>query len=385
MKSFFLLYCCGNLIFTSAALAQTQRALDAARMQRDVEIMEMVLERLLNENTTPFVRLGGHSARGVYLPDFGVLFRVPQALSSFSYFEFHADDEGEVTGNSAQPAVSAQGLITPEGETSASLESELVEFFSRYADAIGQLGDHDRIAVYRGTGPEFSIFFNFPGLAGKQVRSSQAEMLAWVRKSDLEDLQTGKLEAATFKSRVSFTRSGKGPAIPINREEIKMLADIFEDALGLPHGEANGIYLDHYGAVLFASADFNHSLPRPVWGWSTGAQGVAASEGSSTTTVQTIEDYVRAAERASRERAQGWQNEYEKFKETLVATIANHGHMLRHLRADERLVVVTDLSNVPEKQPHQLVCAVKQHQIEAYHTRRISLEQLRQAITLYEN
>ncbi len=354
-------------------------------MQRDVEIMEMVLERLLNENSAPFVRLGGHSARGVYLPEFGVLFQVPQALSHFSYFEFHADDEGEVTGNGAQPAVSAPGMLAPEENAAAPFGTELVEFFSRYADAIGQLRDQDRIAVYRGAGPEFSIFFNFPGAAGKQIRASNAEMLAWVRKSDLEDLQTGKIEAADFKNRVSFIRSGEGTAGSTDQDEIKMLAEIFEVALGLPRGEANGIYLDHYGAVLFASADFNNSLPRPVWGWSTETQGLATNKGSSSTTSQTIEDYLRAAERASRERAQDWQKEYEKFKANLVATIANHGHTLRHLRADERLVVVTDLPNVPEKQPRQLVCAVKQHLIEAYHSRKISLQQLRHAMSMYEN
>jgi hypothetical protein len=164
-----------------------------------------------------------------------------------------------------------------------------------------------------------------------------------------------------------------------------MLADIFEVALGLPRGDANGVYLDQYGAVLFTSADFNTSLPYSAWGWSTDARNVSADEGSGVPPMQSLEDYMRAAERASRERAKGWQNEYEKFKEALVTTIADYGHTLRHLPAGERLVVVTDMSNAPERHPRQLVCAVKQHQIEAYKSRRISLEQLRQAMKFYEN
>jgi hypothetical protein len=383
MKShLFILFCCGNVLLTSGALAQKQRTLDAARMQRDVEIMEMVLERLLNENAAPFVRLGGHSARGVYLPEFGVLFQVPQTMSSVSYFEFHSPHEDEDAGDGAQPAVSARGMVAPEEPAATAFETELLEFFSRYADAIGQLREDDRIAVYHGAGPELALFFNFPGTVSKQIRAANQELLAWVRKSDLEALQTGKLGAADFKSRVSSVARAEreSAASRTGQNEVKMLADILDVALGLPRGEANGIYLDQYGAVLFTRVDFN-----PAWGWSTESQNSPADEGATLSAPRTIADYLRAAERANHERAKNWQGEYEKFKGKLITTIAEYGHTLRNLRADERLVVVTDLSDAPEAQPRQLVCSIKQQQIEDYHSRKISLEELRQAMRFREN
>ncbi len=387
---FFTLLWCGNALFIAGAAAQTQRALDTPRMQRDLEIMEMVLDRLLNESSAPALRLASPSARGVYLPEFGVLFQVPQTLSAFSYYEFHTQsDENERPRNPARATAFGRGLSSslPAKISREDFAGELMDFFSRYADAIGQLRGEDRIAVYRGGGPELSVFFNISGSGSNVMQASHQEQLAWVRKSDLDALQAGKLNEENFKSRVSSTPPPpeKMAENQKSKNEFNVLAGIFDVALGAPRGTANGIYIDDYGAVFFTRADFHSSFPRQAWRWNPPSSQVATGEGQEGASAQALEDYLRAVERASREREKNWQGEYEKFKEKVMETIADYGHTLGSLRSNERLVVITDLPGAPEKKPRQLVCAVAQQQMQHYHDRKISREQLRKAMVFYEN
>lgn len=363
----------GGAWFTAGAQSGT---FEAARMQRDLEIMEMVLERLLNENAGPSFRLTGPSTRGVYLPEFGVLFQVPQAIAGIRYLEFHSESAGE----DARPSTTRRVLTSEPG---GGFENELMEFFSRYAAAIGQLRPQDRIAVCRDAGPEFSIFFKFPRAAGEQIHFSNQARLAWVRKSDVEALQTGKLNEADFRTKVNFTKpeAGAGRA---RQQEINMLAEVFDTAFGVR--ATSGIYLEGYGAVFFTSVPLlDASSPPRGWIWSEAVENDPGDENTRVSSPQALEDYLRATERAYRERAKNWQSEYEKFKDKLLVAVADQGHRLRQLRPGERVVVIADLPGAPENQPRRLVCIAPWQQIEHYFGRKISQQQLRQAITLQEN
>ena len=383
MKSLLL----APLSLVLAASAWAQPALDRARMQRDLDIMEMVLERLLSENSAPMMRLGGRAARGVYLPEFGVLFQLPPAWYGYSYCQIHAGDEEDAAVQEGMPPARAYGRRLPSGRAAEIFDEELFDFFSRYADAIGQLRPEDRIAVYRSAGPEVAIFFSFPGMENGRIASAHRETLAWVKKSDLDALQSGRIGTADLKQRMSLTQAQRDLAgIRLGQEEIDMLAGMLETELDLPRGTAEGIDIENYGAVLFTRADFNAAFPRRMWNWGMAppASNIPAGQGSNVSTPKTIEDYLRATERANRQRAQNWQAEYEQFKEKLLSAVAEGGQRLGYLRAQDRVVVVADLPNAPEKQPHQFVCAVKKQHLEEYQDRKISQEQLRKAMTLYE-
>jgi len=100
---------------------------------------------------------------------------------------------------------------------------------------------------------------------------------------------------------------------------------------------------------------------------------------------QAIEDYLRATELAKRERTQNWQGEYQKFKERMLTALADYAHTVHLSQPQHRLVVVADLQNALEMHPHQLVCTLQRQQVEQYQRQKISREQLRQAVTIYEN
>jgi len=373
---------CSSILF--AAHAPAQPVVDRPRLQRDMEIMEMVLDRLLNQEAAPLIRLGGRAARGVYLPDFGVLFQVPQTGPRVDYFEFHT---GQPAGGFAGHGISSAGQM----ETSAdAAEDELMDFFCRYADAIGQLRPSDRIAVYRSAGPELAIFFSFPDMANKHVESTGQELLAWVNKADLDAVQTGKIGAAELRNRVHLSDPENRTAAERDaQDEIDTLGGVLEIALGLPRGTTSGTYLEGYGVVLFTRADFNASWPRHGWAGRTGSpaqtQGVAEGHGMNVSAPQAIEDYLRATELAKRERTQNWQGEYQKFKERMLTALADYAHTVHLSQPQHRLVVVADLQNALEMHPHQLVCTLQRQQVEQYQRQKISREQLRQAVTIYEN
>ena len=125
-------------------------AIDQKRMDRDLDIMEAVLGRLLEENGDGLRSLEDAGVRGIYASGYGVLFLV--------------DGEGIMGGGAHKLRViikQKQGgvsykTVDPDSKEEEKAQEEsvledyrgpLVEFLSTYADAIGQLRGSDKITV----------------------------------------------------------------------------------------------------------------------------------------------------------------------------------------------------------------------------------------------
>ncbi len=365
--------------------AQVSAPLDTARMQRDLGIMNAILDRLVLNEPGHFIRLGGYSTKGIYLPDYGVIFLMPMQLHGLRVYSFSGEP-----GRQYRKAVETYSRTTPGTRARSSSSTEpkpdilqqikepLVEFFAKYADAIGQLDDAEKIAVYA-TGSDnwfFSAGEGWTISAGSRQEAGGKHLLAVARKADIVALRSGRLKLEDFSSRIVF----QNVEPEVTSSEVDIMARIIDTALqsrtrqSMFHsGSSRGIYLEDYGVLFFTNAVFNQDFTFHI------LENVGKRE-----TAENLQRRILELQTASEQRRENWAAAYKKFKQQLGEVIADYGHTLRQLRPQDSIVITADLESAPEDAPQFLVCRVKKQQVDAFNARRISREQLLKQIAFLE-
>ena len=359
-----LLALIGALSLHFNAFAQQPGEIDMVRMQRDLDIMEMVIDRLLH-NRAPYMQFPGAAANGTFLPDFGVLLQVPTS-SGFEAFEF---------SDSPQPdkaQILSRKVMRPgnsDADDTSRFRDEVLEFFSNWADAMGQLHPDDRIAVYGRGGPEISIFLSF-GDATNRWNFARDEFFAYARKADIDAVRTGKLSKGEFEKRVEFKR------VEEDQPEIEIMAGALDAGLTNVLGAARGLYVEGYGAVFFANADFGggwvpeleelRRLEKKSY-----QQGVGTRVGP-----RIVEEFQSRFEMAAKNREKNWQAGLKDFRDELGELLTDYGHALKAVRPSEWVVVTTHFQNPPEQFPQQLICRVKKQSVDEYRSGKMTRAQL---------
>jgi len=366
--------------------AQVSAPFDTARMERDLGIMNAILDRLVFNVPANFARLGSGSTKGIYLPDYGVIFLMPNQSNTFTIYGVtgnmrRLEEEQQRRVKSTTRAKAGEGSGTAYAyrtENKRDFKTPLVEFFSKYADAIGQLDDSERIAIYSSGGANAFYSVN---VAGQSIWRSGAEtgsddVLAVARKADIVALRSGKLKADDFTDRLIF----KNIETEASNSEIDIMARIIDTALqgrgreqAFHTDHSRGIYLDDFGAIFFTNATFGRELQMKV------LQDLARRE-----LEESLQKRVTEMQNASEQRRESWATQYKKFKQQLSEVIADYGHTLRQLKPQDNIVITADLDNAPENGPGYLVCRIKKQHVDAFNAGRISREQLLKMISYAE-
>lgn len=369
--------------------AQVSASFDTSRMERDLGIMNVVLDRLVFKTSGPFGHLGV-STRGIYLPDYGVIFLMPNHSSAFTIYsvtgnarrlEEELAQQRRVKSTSRAKASEGSGMAYEyHTENKRDFKPSLVEFFSKYADAIGQLDDSERIAVYRsGSGNNilYSLTVTGQAVARSGVETGTEDVLAVARKADIVALRSGKLKTDDFMNRLVFKNIEGETA----NSEIDIMARIIDTALQGRTREqvfqttnSRGIYLDDFGVIFFTNATFGNDAYTTVW--KTYEDQRTLEEG--------LQRRVLDLQRASEQRRENWTMRYKKFKQQLSEVIADYGHTLRQLKPQDNIVITANLDNTPEGGPSYLVCRLKKQHIDAFNARRITREEMVKLISYTE-
>jgi hypothetical protein len=366
--------------------AQVSAAFDTARMQRDLDIMNTVLDRLVFNTPSYFIRLGGDATKSIYLPDYGVIFLMPMHAHGLRVYSFSGEAERqyrktvETYSRTAPRAKARSGSASAESKRDdlQKIKEPLVEFFAKYADAIGQLDDAEKIAVYATSGDNW--FFSageawtISSSSGMEARGK--DMLAVARKADIVALRSGRLKSEDFNSRLVF----QNVEPEITSSEVDIMARIIGTALqgrgrqSMFHSSnSRGIYLEDYGVIFFTNVTIGHDFSMQIWE----DFGKRAAQ-------ESIERRLLELQEASQQRRETWSAGFKKFKQQLGEVIADYGHTLRQLKPQDNIVITADLENTPEGEPQFLVCRAKKQHVDAFNARRISREQLLKQIAFLE-
>lgn len=366
----------GCLLFiTTPGQAQTTRAaaFDTSRMQRDLEIMEAILDRLFDQSTPSF-HFGGESSRGIYMPGYGVLFQVPNNSFAFEIVTLPPEGEGVNVSEPRAPRASRSKVSARQKINRQDIRENLQNFFANYADAIGQIENNDRVAVY--VHSDANVIFTSPVVNGATTATTVREIFAAARKADIIARRSGTMAEDNFNKRMQYRELPGGD----EDSDLDVMARIVDTALRGKNqrmtefdAETRPIYLEGLGALFLLRTSLgDHSS------WFLRTPTPDANE------MLDIERKVVELQAASK-RAQGtWKTKYDNLRTRLAEIVADYGHTLRRLQRDEWIIIAADLRDAPEDSPRELVCRVQKNAIDAYNNRSISREQLIKKIEYLE-
>ena len=211
------------LAVPASSPAQTRgKAIDLARMERDLDIMEGILDKLLDATgEADFLQA---RTRGSYLPGLGAVFQVSvQNLPSTISIEIDKKSKGVVI--QTEPGRSAGRRKDSQLKLNAILEP-IIEFLGLYADAIRELPDNEHVVVI--VSPRIysnieSIFFT----VRRDKRSRGFAVLA--RRKDIKLYRSGKLTEPIFRRRVQIVDLAPETQ---GRPELRIFANVLETVFG---------------------------------------------------------------------------------------------------------------------------------------------------------
>ena len=363
----FMLIC---LAIYATAISAISKEIAWQRMDKDLNILEGVLEKLIQYHDQPTWAsfLGDNQVQGTFVEDYGALFLISSNQAA-RYVKILTDSHTQ-----------SQSKQTPEPEDR---QKELAaEFLGTYCNTLGQLKDTHRITLLFDTRPgehDFTHYLSDLEHLGDRLKSEISEQLkhsgalkaynikekdvkvhikaehpdslfeddglhivqrikrvdssgkvdsvevrktvsqtpperllleATVRKRDLVAYNQAKMDAREFHKRIVFRKRSPGTTIV---KKVDIMSDILDSAIqGKQSGpfslQTIGFYQDGLGAVFFTSQ--NASLH---------------------------EAWVHKAKAKSQP-----DDPHENLKSTLIETIADYGHTLKGLKTNEQIIVQVD-------------------------------------------
>lgn len=338
------------VLIVSAANAQPQ--VDYSRMERDLNIMENILETILSD---PGVKdyFQARRIKGAYLDNYGAVFMMSASTRNYR-------DE--------QAQAAKQGFEL--------MQTLLHGFLLDYAGSIKQLRDSDRIALVVNT-TENNIWRWSLEFSGREAREEVFEpypFIMTVLKSEINRARTGNIPVERFAGRVNFTPVGTAQAGAIPRamdQSITIMKGIIETAIetkiaaDLDRDRFMGAYLDDYGVLFIINSgdevrigvpsveDFITVRPRAEVTVVTPERlqeliKVRVSELEKQ--IETaFEVKIKKLEQEEEERQVQRQKEYKERINNLInvltEVIGDYGHTIRNLQPAEEVAVLYTSTN----------------------------------------
>lgn len=418
--------------FTTDTYGQNP-TVDRDRMERDIDIMEKVLNELFKNssaaNRSRAIYISSdRGAQGSYVPGYGVLFIAPaysvRMGSGFAYTSSSSSSSSSVTVVRPAPNVVAgrapevHVVQTDEREKvkekaknekdksgrndappkdpriiaksrtdsvlqahTALITSNMREFLVNYADAIGQLSPNERVmVVYNENARSGHSFISGCNDCGPE---SMPRISAEVKREDLASYRAGKLNRKDLESRIRINQDNQSRE---NFAEYKVFAGILQSLYPVSQEvsyKVNNIsyhLLPSFGVIYLIDMSLRHkgSTVVRVRSGETFATATTSSGGSTTSSVTTKAQADSALNRVK-------ENAYVQFKKDIRETMLDYGRTLRNLSADQVILLSVALPackgcNVPERAN----VSVKRSVLEAYESNKMSREQALEAISIGE-
>jgi hypothetical protein len=245
---------------------------DKDRMERDIDIMEKVLNELFKNaagnRSRGFYLSSSRGAQGSYVPGYGVLFIAPAYSGSFGARGAFAYSTATSAGGTRPTVVYTEGdwqgkvtVVTPSDKEKAKVDKQkektgktgteepdrnrrlqrvqdsvlqahtnlvtinMREFLANYADAIGQLTPNDRVMIiYNENARNSDHYVAVSGCEPCETRS-MPRISAEVKREDLTAFRSGKMNRKELDSRIRVNVDNPGKE---NYAEYKVFAGILE-------------------------------------------------------------------------------------------------------------------------------------------------------------
>lgn len=366
--------------------------IDENRMNRDIKIMENILQEMFKtrwdaRGSSGYAHSGGmfsfgrsHNPHGTHLPDYGVIFTIPGARPGFASL---ADTNGEDISFNFEYGNDENG----EKVTEESITNKIIEFLQNYGSTIGQLSDNDKVMVIYNTNESDQFDFTTFRLSGKdeneEERRRKIPTISVVAiKSDLQAYRAGNISANEFRNRLEISTAGMNDQ---NQMDLKVMANILETTLrktgegsfGIT-GPVDYLMLDNFGALFFGNAfsvggqffstitpsDIDSISVQPQKG--SGAVSITTKNGKQR--VYSREEILGKRKKQQEQRKKELTEHYQTFVSSLKESLVDYGRTLRSVGSDQYILVSVTLNSRfgrSEDAPERIDMQVQKSTLEA--------------------
>jgi len=390
------------LFFCYVARGPAQTAsINQKRLDRDLRIMEGILDKLFEKKT--FRHFVNGNTEGIYLEDFGIVFHLNQEsfispLTRMIHQEISGDreetlevlkeqqeelqkelEEVKILEDSKHPEADdrrrqIQEKVFPVDEkilvdfnkktieeAIEKLKENMTFFFQNYTSAIGQLKSQDRITVLvHLTGWEFS-------------ESENPFLIGWITRKDLDLYRQNQMSASDFKNCVHFQTTDAKRDIDT---DIGIMTEIFHRAMDTSFfaggSFSNGVYLDGFGAVFFMNIPAIYFMD--------------SKNSKSFTVITGIEKAITAYKYSNpHDNEKEMKNQLQQMEDDLFELMASYGHTLR-LNPEEYIVLNIGLGQrlfawkADTKEPSRVILQLQKKDLDDYNRGVLSLNGLRKKL-----
>ncbi|MEX0608843.1 MAG: hypothetical protein WD016_10845 [Balneolaceae bacterium] len=380
-----------TLLFGTFAEAQN---FDANRMNRDIKIMENILDELFkidarSDRNGIHIALAGSNltnVKGTYLPGYGVIFKIPQITHTGLPSSISVDNGGgnrnvsfyyKTDDNEANDKAISEETIT----------TRITEFLQDYASTIGQLKDDENVLVIYGSqnnGRRYYVVRELRIDSDEEESKPLPIISVSVSKKDLEAVRSGGLQADAFKERLSISKSA-------NKEylDLKVMSNIFETALRDASknsfqlsGHVNYLMLENFGALFSLNLRYNYGE-----NYAPAIFGVREFR-TAVTRARNIEAKQESEEEMNEKQEETEAKiaeDYEKFKTDIKEYIVDYGRTLSSVSSDQFILTTATINKWANNDvPERLDIQIKKSVLEQLDKGAISRDQALKQVTITE-
>ncbi len=378
--------------------ASGQSNIDTNRMQRDINIMENILEEMFKtrwqaRGNNVRVRSGGFSfgrndnIRGTYLPEYGVIFNIPGGSPAFV---METDADGKGFAYSFQYGDSNGKNIDEE-----SITARIVGFLRDYGSSIGQLSNSDRVMViYNSNTPDrrFGIFHP-DGNDEKAEKHNIPTISVVAKKSDLQAFRSGDLSDEQFHNRldISTTEGNKQ-----THKDLKVMAGIFESAFEDSDsetfriaGSVDYLKLDNFGVLFSFKARYAQQND-----WNISGLDLQLNKLREDLTALSDSIKINKIEIKQTLDSTDFDNQKKARKKTLIAYnqfvkdlkgyLVDYGRTLSSIESSQHILVSVNLPSRYNEIPERLDLQIRKSQLDAMDKGSMSRNQVMDQIQVQE-
>ena len=400
---------------TTVCLGQ-KISVDRNRMNRDIRIMEGILDKLFDGKS--YWRFTQGNTQGMYLEGFGVAFHANKERPVQSYvFPILEEDlsklreekeriqeevmeiydrhealqeemeQARIKARTARkrdklytlPAsedeaewdslyVSPEETLEDEKKAIQDLKDNILVFFQNYASAIGQLRPDDRIAVLVNL-DDWEI-----------TRTGNAFLIGWIAWQDVERYRRKQMSKSDFEKNIHFQLTDSETDI---HTDIDIMTEILHRAMApFPFRGThvnNGLHLDGLGAIFFIDfpGRFIHSDD----------EHLMVVTGKDVEGDVTYYSYGYKTEKEEKEEEQERKDYIQDVRDDILEILASYGHTLR-LDPNESIIFSIDTGrssfywNRAKDHPSQLILQMKKAYLDDYNRGTLSFDELQKKLIL---
>lgn len=302
------------IIFLFIALINIKsfgQSIDESRMQKDIEVTEAILNEIFNpeessryvanENYRYFIDKKEIESTGVYIENYGVIFKVPQSTQKLDYvvidgkriittskngtlklkaningqkvkkYEsdgvtfFYINEDEDIKDDETISLEKWKNEINKKNDEYISDTKEKIQdFFMTYADLIGQLDSKENIMIVSQTEEiNENWFYHYKvkntifHYDGNKDEVKLKNLTAEITKADLVAFKTGKMSEDEFLKSINYSEGNNEES---SKVEYNVLAGVFEklfEGIDFIYGGQNVKYerLNNFGIIYEVTAN----------------------------------------------------------------------------------------------------------------------------------